>query len=428
MKYLLKKSVIFILTFEAKWALRKHNSRVIAITGSVGKTSTKEAVFSILSPRYSTWKSEKSFNSEIGLPLSILGLPNEWGSASGWLKNIIKGIAVIFTRSYPEWLVLEVGADRPGDIAKVASWLKPDIVIITRIGDVPVHVEFFPSPLQLAEEKGKLIGALKTDGVLIVNADDEKVKNLAARFKGRIILYGFSQKAAIIASNNHILYDGDKPRGVTAKIDYNKKSIPLRLKNSFGKQSIYGAMAALAVALAENINLVEASRNLESVGAGAGRLRLIKGMNDSLILDDSYNSSPAALEAALETLEEIEVKGRKMAALGDMMELGVYAAEAHRKIGRKAAKICDSLILVGVQGKNIVLGAKEEGTGDDKIKLFERSDEAGRYLKSIIRAGDIVLIKGSQSMRMERAVIEVMAEPELAPDLLVRQELEWQKR
>src|SRR3990167_3860048 len=110
MKKLLKKIVIFILALEAKWALNKHRPRVVAITGSVGKTSTKEMVFSVLSPRYSTWKSEKSFNSELGLPLSILGLPNEWGSASGWLKNIIKGIAVIFTRSYPEWLVLEGGA------------------------------------------------------------------------------------------------------------------------------------------------------------------------------------------------------------------------------------------------------------------------------------------------------------------------------
>ena len=117
-----------------------------------------------------------------------------------------------------------------------------------------------------------------------------------------------------------------------------------------------------------------------------------------------------------------------MAVLGDMMELGVYAAEAHCKIGKKAAKICHSLILVGAQGKNIALGAKEEGMGDEKIKLFEKSDEAGRYLKSIIKEGDIVLIKGSQSTRMERAVMAVMAEPELAPDLLVRQEPEWQKR
>src|SRR3989304_8554200 len=157
MKLFLKQILISILKFEAKLILKKYKPKIVAITGSVGKTSTKDAVYASLSKFYYVRKSEKSFNSEIGLPLTILGVPNGWNDPIVWLQNIIEGLELIFTREkYPEWLVLEIGADKPGDIRNAASWIYADIVIIPKIGQTPGHIEFFKSLEKLIEEKASL--------------------------------------------------------------------------------------------------------------------------------------------------------------------------------------------------------------------------------------------------------------------------------
>ena len=162
MKNLFKSIVVNILVFESKILLRRHHPTIIAITGSVGKTSMKDAIYSILKRHYSTRKSEKSFNSDIGVPLTVLGLPNAWNNPFLWLKNIIDGFFVaFFSKDYPEYLILETGIDRPGDMSKLTSWMKPDFVVLTRLPDIPVHVEYFSDPQAVIDEKNEAGRSLK---------------------------------------------------------------------------------------------------------------------------------------------------------------------------------------------------------------------------------------------------------------------------
>src|SRR3989344_4193349 len=164
-KKFLRSIVVIILTIEARLVLRKYKPRIIAVTGNLGKTSTKDAIYLALVGHLNIRQSEKSFNSEIGVPLSILDCPNVWGSVRGWLSNFLHGLGLIlFREPYPEWLVLEVGADRIGDIKKLARWLKPEIVVFTGVPTIPVHIEFFPTRESLVQEKRVLLSSVKIGG------------------------------------------------------------------------------------------------------------------------------------------------------------------------------------------------------------------------------------------------------------------------
>jgi UDP-N-acetylmuramoyl-tripeptide--D-alanyl-D-alanine ligase len=433
LKTILKNITVAILTLEARLILRKYKPRVVAITGTVGKTSAKDAVYAVLSHFYTTRKSEKSFNSGIGVPLTVIGCPNAWNNPLGWLHNILDGFSLLVQRkSYPEWLVLEVGADRPGDIKKTASWIKPDIAIITRLSKVPAHVEFFESPQAVKAEKGELAQEVSSEGTLILNADDEDVMSLKETTKARTESYGFSKEATLIASYENIEYGKDKndgfPLGITFRVDSKHASIPVHLSGGFGMNHIYAALSALAVADVCELNMVRAAEALHTYEMAPGRLRLIRGVKDSIIIDDTYNASPVAMESALDTLSKLESKGRKIAVLGDMLELGKHASDEHRRMGEIAGKVCKMVITVGIRARHIAEGALIAGLSEKNIFQFEDSREAGKFLEQKIKAGDIALIKGSQGMRMERTVLEVMAEPEKKRELLVRQEEEWGRR
>jgi len=211
MKNILKKTIAFVLKFESKLVLAKYCPKIIAITGSVGKTSTKDAVYAVLSRVAHVRKSEKSYNSEIGLPLTILGLPNGWNNPMVWFKNVLKGLSlIIFSHKYPKWLVLEVGVGKEGDMKKTASWLTSDVVIITAIGETPAHIEFFPSRKHLIEEKSQLIKTLKKNGLLILNADDEDVLQMKIHGKYHTINYGFREGSDVLGSGESIFSSAKK--------------------------------------------------------------------------------------------------------------------------------------------------------------------------------------------------------------------------
>jgi len=437
MKNTLKQILISILKWEAKLVLKKYKPRIVAITGSVGKTSTKDAVYAALSKFYFVRKSEKSFNSEIGLPLTILGVPNGWNDPVIWLQNIIAGLELILTREkYPEWLVLEIGADKPGDIRSAAEWVYADAVIITKIGKTPVHIEFFKSLEQLIEEKASLLKAAKKEGLVILNADDAAVFEMKERTKNKIISYGFNDQATLVASNPQILYKKsrkrinpppDAPDGVNFKLNYGGNSLPVLIEGAFGQNHIYAAMAALAVSFGLDLNMVTSADAMKNYEMPPGRMRLIEGVKNTWIIDDTYNSSPAAMEAALKTLEEIKAK-RKIAVLGDMLELGRHTEEAHKHAGKIVSKICDVLVTVGPRARLFAEGALNEGFTEKNIFQFEDSRKAGKFVEQLAEEGDIILIKGSQGVRMERSVEEVMAHPEDKEKLLVRQDSEWLNR
>lgn len=431
MKNFLKKIIISILTLEARIVLRKYKPKIVAITGSVGKTSAKDAIYAVMNPTFFVRKSDKSFNSDIGLPLTILGVPNGWSNIFIWFKNIIEGFMLIVLRNhYPKWLILEIGADRPGDIENISKWLKPDIVVVTRLPKVPAHIEFFDSPDAIIREKEYLVKSLKDDGALVLNGDDDTVFGLrqSASENNIVSTFGFSDNASFRASNDSIIYEDQMPVGMMFRADYSGKSIPISIKGALGRQSIYSALAALAVGVSQNLNTVSMGQALEKYNTAPGRMKLLKGIRDSLIIDDSYNSSPVAAEEALNILKETEAKGKKIAVLGDMMELGEHSMEEHKRIGRAAVSSADKLITVGVRARYIAEGALIEGMSEKDILQFDDAKRAGKELEHILSGGDVVLIKGSQSIRIERTVEEVMLHPEKKKELLVRQEKEWQRK
>lgn len=432
MKSFLKKILVAALSAETRLVLRKYKPRIVAVTGSVGKTSAKDALYAVLSGHFFVRKSEKSFNSEIGIPLTILGCDNAWSDPLKWMRNIVEGLSLILLpNQYPEWLVLEVGADHPGDIQKMASWLHPDVVIFTRFAKTPVHVEFFASPEALFEEKKYLIKALKKGGILVLNYDDEKVRALSSLGTGRVVTFGFEEGADVRGVHLGVSYADDAlgfPSGAHAKIDFEGNSVPLAILGTLGKQQLAAALAACATGIALDISLVDAVGSFNEHHTPPGRMRLIAGIKETLVIDDSYNSSPVAALEALATLLSLRVRGKKIAVLGDMLELGAHTASAHKEVGERAAKVADLLITVGIRAEDIAEGALAAGFPESKILQFERSSEAGKELEMRLQSGDVVLVKGSAMMRMERVVEEVMAEPERAKELLVRQEGEWKRK
>jgi UDP-N-acetylmuramoyl-tripeptide--D-alanyl-D-alanine ligase len=434
MKRFLKGIVVRILQAEAKAVLRKYRPRVVAITGSVGKTSTKDAVYAVLSEKYHVRKSEKSFNSELGVPLTILGLGNAWGNPLRWLQNIVDGLSlIVMTHPYPEWLVLEVGADRPGDIRSLASWIKVDVAIITRLPEVPVHVEFFDSVEAVIEEKASLMDAVRPGGSILLYADDERTRKLEQRLPApdaRLLFFGFSNGADVwVHKFEAVRQEGGHnwPIGMRAVVTVGKESAPVQIIGSLGKHAFAPAAAAAAAGHALGVGLQDIVAGLEAYEPPPGRVRLLPGIKGSLVIDDTYNSSPAATEAALHALA-LTKPVRAIAALADMMELGRVSVEEHRKAGAVAAKTCDALVTVGVRARDIAMGALDNGMPDANILQFEDAGKAAEELKNLIREGDAILVKGSQSMRMERIVEEIMLEPERAGELLVRQDREWKKR
>ena len=417
MKKLFKKIIVAILSWESRLILKKYKPFIIAVTGSVGKTSTKDAIYTLLSPTCHMRKSEKSFNSEVGVPLTILGVENGWNDPIIWIENIFHGLELIFFRSkYPECLVLEIGADHPGDIRSVTEWMKPDISVITRVSDVPVHVEFFPSADELAKEKSYLVKALKKTGTAVLSADNERVREMGKLTtpEQKILTFGITFPATVSASD--IVFNF--PTGMSFKLNYEGNSIPVQLKGVLGNQHAYPILAAVAVGLGKNISIAKLVEAIGNHVPPRGRMNLIAGINGCTVIDDSYNSSPDALEEALSAMSKISVPGKKVAVLGDMLELGKFSPDEHKKAGVLAMKSCDVLVTVGPRSKLMGEGAVS----------FDTAMEAAEYVKGIVAPGDAVLVKGSQSMRMERVVKALLLDPVQAPVLLVRQEKEWLAR
>jgi UDP-N-acetylmuramyl pentapeptide synthase len=424
-----KRCVIAIITLEARCLLRRHNPRIIAITGSVGKTAMKDAVYAALRRQSFVRKSEKSYNSEIGVPLSVLGLENAWDNPFLWIKNMIDGAFIaLFSKNYPDTLIIEAGIDRPGDMARLVNWLKPDIAVITRIPDVPVHVEFFPSPDEMAREKLLLAETLPENGVLVYNHDDTRLCEYALTTRRVAVGYSRTVPSHFTASNDRIVYHDDRPVGIACDVTHLDTTVSVHLKGVLGVQYCYTIAGALAVAAQCGLSLEEGAAELVSYQPPPGRMRLIPGVKGTLLIDDSYNSSPAAAEAALVALKEVQYAKRKIAVLGDMLELGRYSPGEHTRIGELVPTSADLLVAIGIRSRKTAEAALTHGLSEKNILQYDDAGSAGRELQNLIAPGDVILIKGSQGMRLERLVEELMAEPERAGELLVRQDAAWQNR
>lgn len=436
MKEFLKKIIIKILTLEAKLVLMRFRPKIIAVVGSVGKTSTKDALYSGLKNILHIRKNQKSFNSEIGTPLAILGLPNAWGNHWLWLFNILKGLLIPFSHKYPKWLILELGIDRPGDMKKTISWIKTDVVILTSFPDVPVHVEYFDSPEQVIEEKKIILKSLHYDGTLILNADDKKVMAVAEEMKSKvkkIVTFGLSQEADVSISNIDVIYeklDNHKiPTGFSFRGNYNDNSVPIAIHGVLGIQHVYPLATTMATALALDLPILSIIDALHYHKAPKGRMNIIEAMNEAILIDDSYNASPQSMSKAVEVLADLETKSIKIAVLGDMLEIGKYTVREHKKIGNMVKeKGINFLFAVGLRSKDIALGALEAGMHEEHIFHFSRSEEAIETLLKYIKPYSLVLVKGSQGTRMEKISAAIVKDQDRKKDLLVRQEEEWEKR
>lgn len=430
-----KNLLAFFLKIFSRLFLWRYKPTVVAVTGNVGKTSTKEAIFEVLSGRFLVRQSQKNYNNEIGAPLAIVGSKTAGKSIFGWLRIFTKVLWLFLfkTKKYPQVLVLEMGADRPGDIRYLCKFVRPHIGVVTAVGEIPVHIEFFKSRERLAKEKSALISCLTEQGRAILDFDDSLVREMMKKSKAKVIGFGFSAEAEIRASE--IIYQLpsfehgqwlNMPAKVSFKIDYQGSTVPFFLTNIIVDYQLRPILAAVAVGLAFGMNLVEISNSIRKYQPLAGRMRLLPGIKNTLLIDDSYNASPKATLAAIDSLKKIKA-GRKIVVLADMLELGRLTEKAHRQVGAQVASVADLFFAVGQRMRFAAEEAEKQGMSKEKIFIFDKNQKAKLALQRQLKEGDLVLIKGSQGMRMEKVTHEIMAEPERAGELLVRQEHEWTK-
>lgn len=426
MKHVIK----VLLRLIARRIVKKYRPEVVGITGSVGKSSAKEATKSILSYKFSVRGTEGNFNNEFGVPLTILGKDNPGRSIVGWADVIWRGLTLIVghDESYPEILVLEMGADHPGDIAYLTSIAKPTIGVVTAIA--PAHMEFYKTIPKLVREKQQIISCMDKTGVALLNIDDDNVWGMHTKTDAEVMTFGLSEDAQIRATDIKISTDHDKrwPMGMTFKLHYNGSTVPIHIDGVLGDHFVYSVLVGASVGALLGMNLVEISESLNGVRMMPGRMNVIPGIKETFLIDDTYNSSPKAVKKAIDTLKAIQVshQSRKIIILGDMLELGAQSDRDHKQVGVHVAKAgFDYFFAVGPLMKKAAKSAQAEGMDESHIRMFDDASDAGRQLQEMLKPGDMVLVKGSQGIRCEKIVKEVMAEPLKASELLVRQSEKW---
>jgi UDP-N-acetylmuramoyl-tripeptide--D-alanyl-D-alanine ligase len=417
-----------VLRLMAIVVLKKYNPRIISVTGSVGKTSTKEAIFTVLASHFRVKRSEKNYNNEIGIPLTIIGVCSGQRSVLKWIGVFLKWlVVVVLPVEYPEILILEMGADRPGDIQYLIGFIKSEVGVITDIS--MSHIEFFKNLDEVAKTKGALVKELGDGGLAVLNIDNPEVEKLKEQVSSNLVTIGFSEKADMQATDMAFVYSGEggSVRGLSFKLNYKGTSMPVRLNNVLAKHQIYPALIAASIGVWFGLNLIEVATALENFSSPCGRMNLIDGIKGSLLIDDTYNASPTSTLAALETFKDVATS-RKIIVLGDMFELGGETEKAHRNVARKINEIGGDVFIA--VGKNMEFAIEELlkiGFVSENVFRFSNPVDAGKKLQNILRESDLVLIKGSQGMRMEKVVEEVMQSPQKADELLCRQNEEWKK-
>lgn len=426
MKSLLEK----ILKYLATKIIQKYHPDVVGVTGSVGKTSTKEAIATVLASQFKVRQNIKNYNNELGVPLTIIGSEDGGRSIFKWLLVIFKALKLIWFKfgDYPQILILEMGADKPGDIRYLLQIAPCNVGVLTAVS--ATHTEAFGSIEQVKKEKEKIITQLKQDGFAIYNYDEENLRDLKDKTWAKVISYGFDQGAEVKGGDLFFSVHS-QIWGTSLKVGYLGSNVPIFLPNSLGKSAAYAALAGVSVGLAYKMNLLKIAESFKNYNSPRGRLKLIPGIKNTLIIDDTYNSSPKAAKMALDLLGQINYQelNRKIVVLGDMLELGKLSESSHREIGFKVAEEgINYLITLGPEAVQIATAAIEAGMNPKYVKSFDNKNDlakCGIYLQELIMPNDLILIKGSQGMRMEKIVKEVMAEPLRAGELLVRQDGKW---
>lgn len=361
----------------AKFWRGKLRVKVIGITGSVGKSTTKEVVAEVLSQRYCTLKNKGNLNNEIGLPLSMLSLTEQHERA-----------------------VLEMGFYLPGEIQFLCDLAQPYIGVVTNIGTV--HASRAGSQEDIARGKSELVQALPDDGYAILNYDDPLVRNMANQTHAHVFFYGVDSAVDLWADNVESL----GLEGIRFLLHYqqekNRPAEVLQLRVPLiGRHSVQTALRAAAVGLVDGLTWQEIVSGLRSANNEL-RLIAVRTRNGALILDDTYNASPESMLAALNLLNDLE--GRKVAVLGDMLELGQYEQRGHEMVGIRAAEVVDELVTLGERGRMIASAALKAGLPANRLMILDKAEQVIEYLQPNLMPEDVVLVKGSNLMRMDRIV------------------------
>lgn len=448
-----------ILALLARGIVKKYHPDVVAITGSVGKTTAKEATVRVLSETFSVRGSEKSFNNELGVPLTIIGAHAPGRSPAAWARVLLRGFSLLCWKSkkYPAILILEMGADAPGDIEKLVALAEPKIAVITAIG--PTHLEKLGTLERLIEEKMSIFSRhARFDQWAVLNADDPHLmKRHSEQSKAELrnpdgswatgsftgvrgdstrpstVTFGSHESADLRISDiteRYVFHSEHKEyiSGVFCTLTYRGESVRVEFPLLVGRHVLPSVVAAVAIACIYCIPLPEIAHRLHHTQPAPGRMHLIPGIKATLLIDDTYNSSPNAARGALDVLMSFEIDdgARRIAVLGDMRELGSHTEKEHHELGAYVAKSgVDNLLAVGQFAEFLATGARDGGLDESRVIVCNDSTSAGRALQDMMEKGDVVLIKGSQAVHMEKVVKEVMAEPLRASEFLVRQEKEW---
>jgi UDP-N-acetylmuramoyl-tripeptide--D-alanyl-D-alanine ligase len=342
---------------------------LIAITGSAGKTTTKEMIAALVASEKRTFKSWGNFNNLIGCPLCIDNTPDD-----------------------AEVVVSEMGMNHKGEIARLAGLTHPDVGVYTNIG--PVHIEFFGTIEKIAEAKRELLENVKPGGTIVINVDNKYVMDISRDFEGRKITYGIENDAEFRGTNI-------RERGLLGtSFEVNGHAFELSLP---GRHNLENLLAAIATARAIGISWEGIARGVADVKPAYHR-GIILDAGGATIYDDTYNSNPYALGRALTLMSEADVSGRRIAVIGDMLELGDKELDYHRDAGRGVPNTIHTVIGVGKRSRALLDGAREAGFSDDKLHHFDDAQSAGEFLKTFIRSGDLVLIKASRGIGLDRTV------------------------
>jgi UDP-N-acetylmuramoyl-tripeptide--D-alanyl-D-alanine ligase len=357
---------------------------VIGITGSVGKSTTKEVVAEVLGQRYRTLKSKGNLNNEIGLPLSMLSL----------------------TEAH-ERAVLEMGFYVPGEIKLLCELASPRIGVVTNIGTV--HASRAGSQEEIARGKSELVQALPEDGFAILNFDDPWVRKMADQTHAQVFYYGMEEGVDLWADNveslglEGILFWMHYRQQLNRPAEVIQLRVPL-----IGRHSVQTVLRAAAVGLVDGLTWQEIVSGLRSA-SNELRLIAVRTQNGALLLDDTYNASPESMLAALNLLHDLD--GRKVAVLGDMLELGQYEHKGHEMVGFRAAEVVDELVTLGERGRIIAQAAMDAGLPASSITILDKVEQVIKYLRPGLKQNDVVLVKGSNGMRMDRIVSALEYQP-----------------
>src|SRR5215469_1702231 len=358
------------------------SGKIAGVTGSVGKTTTKEILAALLGARFRVLKSEGNFNNEYGLPLTLFRLDEAHRAA-----------------------VLEMGMSRRGELSRLAEMARPDVGVVTRVS--PAHLEFFASVDEIALAKRELIEGLNGKGsTAVLNADDRRVAAFGSHAPGRVLTYGIENRAFFMAEN----IEDRGALGTT--FDYVSPEGRVRLELALpGRHVIANALASLAAASVWGIGIEEARAVLPSLRPPAMRGELLRFSDGAALINDSYNSSPAALQAMTSLLAATPGFKRRILAAGEMRELGATSSLLHREAGKFAAETGAIDWVIGVAGEaaHLVEAAVAAGTPRSQTRFFDSSDAAAEFLAALVRPGDLLLVKGSRGVKMERIVESLLA-------------------